>query len=231
MKQAQILLDKAEALDSYVRSCSDSPVNAKARIFCQYIPWSDQALAAVAATKLPRRSSEAAAEIVILSTSAEGGMPHTRPPNLICVPAYFPESKLKDTLEHELVHIDQRKNPGAWRKHLAVAGWTPASSSDIPDEWLKRTRINPDTFDARFWKWKGRHIPLPLFTREDKPEIHEITVRWWDTQDNRLNNTPPTSFTQEYGPLGVSSAEHPYELYAYHIDEWTRSRISGPPQM
>jgi hypothetical protein len=221
MRRAQELLDKAESIDSYVKACTDSEVNARARIFCQYVPWNDQSLASTAqanASKVP---------VVILSPSAEGGMPHTRPPNIICLPAYFPESRLKETIEHELVHIDQRLNPAEWRAHLAEKGWYPASNSEIPEEWLRRTRINPDTFAARFWAWENRHIPLPLYEREDKPSLREISVRWWDKREQRLNSSPPTSFTQKYGSLGASSVEHPYELYAYHIDGWTRSRITG----
>jgi hypothetical protein len=225
MRQAQILLDKAENIDSYVRACKDSATNAKARIFCQYTPWNDQTLAATAGQFIPVSKG---VQVVILSPSAEGGMPHTRPQSLICLPAYFPEERLKDTLTHELVHIDQRKNAAAWRDHLAAEGWTPATTAEISPEWLGRVRINPDTYHAQFWQWRGRYIPLPLFEREDKPELREISVRWWDKQEQRLNSSPPASFTQKYGSLGPSSIEHPYELYAYHLDEWTRSRVAGP---
>jgi len=224
MRQAQALLDRAESLDSYVSACRESETNAKARIFCQYTAWNDQSLA-VAAGRLVAAKG---VNIIVMNPSAEGGMPHTRPLNIICLPAYFPEERLAETLKHELVHIDQRANAGLWRQHLATEGWTPADSSDIPAEWLNRVRINPDTYDAQLWAWKGRYIPLPLFEREDKPVIREISVRWWDKQEERLSSSPPTSFTQKYGSLDASSIEHPYELYAYHLDEWTRSRVEGP---
>ena len=213
MRQAQATLQRAESLDSYESACSSCPINSKARNFCQYIAWQDQSLAAAATAAVPAAKD---ISVVILSPSAEGGMPHTRSPNVICLPAYFPEERLAETMEHELVHIDQRKNPQAWREKLAAHGWTPASREEIPQQWRSRVRINPDTYDAQFWKWAGRYIPLPLFEREDKPVLREISVRWWDTHDQRLNSQPPTSFTQKYGSLAASVAEHPYELYAYH---------------
>ena len=212
MNEAQAIIRKAEQLDSYQSACSSCQINSKARNFCQYVVWSDQTLAsrAKATAKVEDIS------VVILSPSAEGGMPHTRAPNIICLPAHYPEERLADTISHELVHIDQRRNPEVWIHKLAAQGWRPASSEEIPQQWRSRVRINPDTHAAQFWKWADRYIPLPLFEREDKPNLREISVRWWDTAEERLYSQPPTSFTQKYGSLGASSMEHPYELYAYH---------------
>jgi hypothetical protein len=98
---------------------------------------------------------------------------------------------------------------------MAAEGWTPIPQFQLPQEWVTRCRINPDTYDSRFWAWQGRYVPLPILEREDKPELREIAVRWWDGQTDRLNNAPPDSFVKKYGNLGVSQMEHPYELYAY----------------
>ena len=207
MNDALILLDKADKLDGYVTACKESPINSAARKFCQYIPWNDQSLAKKVETKNVK--------VIIMTPSAEGGMPHTRAPNIICLPAYFPEDRLSETIRHELVHIDQRTNIVKWQKKLLLEGWSPVSESELPEEWVKRCRLNPDTFDARFWAWEGRHVPMPLFDREDKPQLREISVRWWDMQTERLNPEPPTSFIKRFGNLGASQAEHPYELAAY----------------
>jgi hypothetical protein len=201
------LLDEADKLDGYVSACRECPINSAARRLCQYVPWNDQSLAKQYPVK--------GCHVVILTPSAEGGMPHTRAPNIICLPAYFPESRIQETLEHELVHIDQRQNPDKWRKRALAEGWTPVLEGDLPAEWVKRCRLNPDTFDARFWAFQGRYVPLPLFVREDKPELRDILVRWWDLRERRLQSQPPESFVQKYGKLDVSSAEHPYELWAY----------------
>ena len=154
--------------------------------------------------------------VLIVNPSAEGGMPHTRAPSLICLPAYFPEERLESTIKHELVHISQRRNPSLWRTRAAQEGWVPVDESEIPQHWLARCRLNPDTAGARFFAWQGRHVPLPVFLREDKPDLRDIQVRWYDRAEGIVKSGVPTSFTQKYGHLGISSLEHPYELWAYH---------------
>ena len=202
---------QADRLDGYTSACLHSPINSLARRLCHYIPWNDQSLAKIAKEMLPNEN----VKIIILTPSADGGMPHTRAPNIICLPAYYPESRLKETLAHELVHISQRKNPQEWSKRALSEGWMEVSEHDIPAEYVSRCRLNPDTFDSRFWAWEGRHVPLPLFIREEKPELREISLRWWDMSEKRLSSHRPSSFTRKYGNVSDSSAEHPYELWAY----------------
>jgi len=214
LAKAQAILINANNIDGYVTACQVSPINAAARRLCEYIAWNDQTVA----EKLNERyaNSESGAHFIITGPSTEGGMPHTRPPNVICLPAYWPQERLQETIRHELIHINQRKDPKGWKERLATNGWIPVDIGALPPRWVARCRLNPDTFHAPFWAWQGRHVPMPLFEREDKPKLRDISVRWWDMEEERLNNQPPTSFTQTYGPLDASSAEHPYELHAYH---------------
>lgn len=206
-------LDKAEKADNFFRKVAASPVNTLARQRCSYTLWNDQSLAKKAA-ELLHPEDKAFVSVVILHPSAEGGMPHTRP-GLICLPAYFPDSQLEETLRHEMIHISQKRQPSLWNTRAEMEGWKQVKDTDIPSEWLSRCRINPDTASARFFAWKGRHVPLPLFTREDKPEMRDVQVRWYDMSEGIVKSTAPTSFTEIYGTLGASSAEHPYELWAY----------------
>ena len=205
-------LAHAERLDGFVQRCNKCPINRMARVKCSYTAWNDQSLAIKAKTFL----READVSVLIVNPSAEGGMPHTRAPSLICLPAYYSESKLEETLKHELVHISQRRNASLWQMRAKLEGWDPVDESEIPELWLARCRLNPDTADARFFAWQGRHVPLPLFVREDKPELRDIQVRWYDRHEGIVKTATPTSFTQKYGTLSASSIEHPYELWAYH---------------
>ena len=204
------LLDEADRLDGFVSACRASSINYEARRLCQYEPWNDQSL-----VKQAQVFAGPSVRVMILTPSAEGGMPHTRAPNIICLPAYFPESRLEETILHERVHISQRQNPEMWRKRALKEGWVPVSEFDLPTSWVSRCRLNPDTYDARFWAWEGRYVPMPLFVREDKPELRDILVRWWDMKEGRLNSQAPSTFVKKYGSVGTSSAEHPYELWAY----------------
>lgn len=191
--------------DNYEEMCKRCPLNEAARRECSYTIWPDQ--------------SEAKAlkpyKCIILDPSADGGMPHTRAPGIICIPAYFPKDKLPITLRHELVHIDQRANIKKWEKRLLNEGWTIEKDEDVPIEWRRRCRLNPDTIYCRFVAWEGRYIPLPLFEREDSPKLRDVQVRWWDKKEKRLNPSPPTSYTARYGVKGNSEMEHPFELWAY----------------
>jgi hypothetical protein len=207
-EKAQMLLRMAEQTDGYQAACQASPVNRLARRFCQYIPWPDQSEAPV----------QDGVHIVILSPSADGGMPHTRAGNLICLPAYFPRSRLAETLAHERVHLDQRNRPLAWRQRLQEEGWSAVEESELPSDWVRRCRLNPDTFAARFWAWEGRYVPLPVFVREDKPELRDIEVRWYDRQEKRVGISVPLSYRKKYGTVSQAQMEHPYELHAYKVD-------------
>jgi hypothetical protein len=212
-EDANLFLQRAEELDGYLTAIQKSSVNRKAREGLPYAAWNDQGLAEQA------RGLLKGAELVIVSPNTEGGMPHTRAPNIICLPAYWPLDRLKSTLHHELIHISQREYPAAWEKTLLNEGWSKVSEEELPAEWVARCRINPDTFAARWWAWEGRYVPMPLFVREDRPNLRDIDVRWWDRQTGRLNPAAPASFVRKYGDVPASHAEHPYELWAYTLEQ------------
>ena len=209
-QRAQQILNEAETRDGYLAAIQASPVNRRARNGIPYIAWNDQSLAEEA------RKNLGGIQIIIMSPDAEGGMPHTRASNVICLPAYFPTEQLTETLKHELIHISQRQNPAAWEKNLLQEGWSKVQEEELPSEWVARCRINPDTIAARWWAWEGRYVPMPLFVREDKPSLRDIEVRWWDREEGRLHSSAPSSFVRKYGNMSPSKAEHPYELWAYN---------------
>jgi len=151
-----------------------------------------------------------------MNPSADGGMPHTRPPSTICLPAYFPASKLEETLKHERIHLDQRNRYSVWVSALRREGWTPVDEEAIPEEYRRRCRLNPDTCWSPYWAWEGRYVPLPFFVREDKPDLREISVRWYD-RSGSLSIVVPQSLVKRYGTLEANSLEHPFELMAYGI--------------
>jgi hypothetical protein len=205
------ILATAELADGYQSLCKRDSVNAAARVRCSYTVWNDQSLAVKAKAIL----KNSGIEVVVLNPSADGGMPHTRGNSLICIPAYHSESSLEETLAHEMIHIQQKQQPALWKMKMDLAGWKVVDETIIPEIWRRRCRINPDTFSARFFAWEGRHVPLPLFVREDKPDLRDIVVRWYDIEEGIVKPSPPTSFSKKYGNVGTSSMEHPYELSAY----------------
>jgi hypothetical protein len=206
------ILQKVEEIDGYQSLCKRDSMNHLARSRCSYTMWNDQSLAEKA---MSFSFMDPNVEVVILHPSAEGGMPHTRGLSLICLPAYYPESRLADTIRHELVHISQRQIPSVWRTRARMDGWIYVEDSVIPANWLAKCRLNPDTAAARFFAWEGRHVPLPLFVREDKPDLRDTVLRWYDIHEGTVKSSVPASFYKKYGSMSASSMEHPYELWAY----------------
>jgi hypothetical protein len=202
-------LNKAEAIDSYLAKCKASEINMRARARCTYLPFRDTDSSSFSRHALPGET------IVTMNPSADGGMPHTRPPATICLPAYFPERRLEEVLRHERVHLDQRKNLYKWSSLLEKDGWTPVEEEKIPEEHRRRCRINPDTCWSPYWAWQKRYVPLPFFVREDKPDLADISVRWYDLDEEIISSVTPFSLKAKYGDLSPSSLEHPFELAAY----------------
>ena len=198
-------LAQAERIDSFFEKVRADPVNARARAPLSYV--------AMHQTTSPWHLGT---EIVTLHPTAEAGLPHTRPPNLICIPSYYPEEALPKTLAHELVHIDQRRRLYKWNAFFEREGWSEVKDEEIPERWLSRCRMNPDTIDSRFWAWKGRYIPLPLYEREDKPNLRQVVIHWWDKETGIKQGDPPRLFQERYGRM-PSQPEHPRELAAVEV--------------
>ena len=209
------LLNQAEMKDKYLKQCNTCKINWLARKNLQYTLWHDQTDAAIIEHDFQLQAQ--GVRVVILNPSADGGMPHTRGTNIICLPAFFRENQslLHETIKHELIHIDQKKRPLFWRNKILEEGWLPDAEHAVPFEVKERCRINPDTLQFRFPAWEGRYVPLPFFEREDKPSLRDIRIQWWDTEDEMIKINPPRSYIQKYGNQTSSSMEHPFELYAY----------------
>lgn len=202
------LLQKAESLDQYRSICSQNTLNNAARSSHSY-------------SVMHPTLSEApyGAKIIQLYPNADAGLPHTRPPNLICVPAYYEMNN--ETLLHEILHLHQRDHLLQWEAKFYQDGWTPLSEQTIPDRWRRRVRLNPDTLGQRFYSWENQWVPLPLFEREDKPDLRQCVVRWWNQRSGSLTDEPPSSFVQKYG-RNHPQPEHPREVTAVNLSRQFR---------
>lgn len=214
-------LDRAEAIDGYRAKCAASPLNRQARIDQTYaldsIPQSKTSFLQKAAQQFPLLD---AAEIAILNSSADGGLPHTRPPNLICLPGNgipnSPTAEFSETLLHEGIHIHQRLHPSLWERACERAGWK-RTGVQLPLEIASRMRLNPDTLHLPLWSWDS-HIPLSLFPKgHTNVSLGSAHVVWYDERTGVLHPEPPPSFREKGNKETGSAIEHPYELYAYRF--------------
>ena len=208
---ARALLDDAERFDHYRARCFQSEANAAARKGQLYEPsFVEPDVAAFMNEYASTTPLLQDARILVLHPSADNGFPHTRPGNIVCMPAGACAKTLecRETLLHEAIHLHQRAHLDAWIEHCRDQGWEPISSEQIPPNLLKNTRINPDTIALPFWAWKGTHVPLPLFSGD---KLSAVDIRWFNLKTGDLSG-PPTSFTVRYG--APSQPEHPFEILA-----------------
>ena len=203
-------LREAETIDSFFSRVSQNAVNRKARESLSYLPVKNYTEQWLGNT-----------EIVTMNPTAEAGMPHTRPPNIICMPQYFPESRRDQTLAHEYVHVHQRRHVDSWNRYFNKEGWSRVDPYEIPERMLNRCRMNPDTIDQPFWRWKDRFVPLPLFEREDRPQLRQVVVHWYDMESGSRQPEAPRSFLETYG--NAPQPEHPRELAAVEVAKLFRS--------
>lgn len=205
-------LQQAEELDRFFQRVRENPINRRAREGLSYLPVNNYT-----------EKWQGNTEIVTMSPTAEAGMPHTRPPNIICMPQWFPESKRDETLAHEYVHIHQRRNLDKWNRYFQKEGWSRIDALELPERLVTRCRMNPDTIDQPFWQWKDRFVPLPLYEREDKPQLREIVVHWYDRESGARQPEPPRSFLELYG--SAPQSEHPREITAVEIAKIFKSPV------
>lgn len=210
-----VLLGKAELIDSYRKKCYENELNSLARGHDQYTPVSVPTEYANHREICLTSDLLRDANIVILHPSADSGFPHTRAGNLICMPAGYSAAQSEETLFHESFHLDQKARPSLWKSYHIREGWWPIPASSLPDRWVDRCRINPDTLDLPFWTWQTHYVPLPLFKNESRPEMKECEVRWYDIRNGVLFSSPPTSFSKRYG--GITYNEHPNEVSAVEL--------------
>lgn len=225
-KDAQSLLNKAERTDFYIEECHDDKANSLARKNLTYFANSmtvDEYTVATAHIEqlkalIPIRLLNDLKEVKIiqLMPTADGGMPHTRPGNIIC----YPDFKLNSstTLIHELWHIHQRLFEGLWSTTFNNMGWNMWKGK-IPEQLDKARRYNPDTIDCPFWIFVDMWIPLPIFKDISKPNVSEVEIWFYNPILQHHVKRVPDELLIFYPDLPQAAYEHPRELSAYMLSE------------
>jgi hypothetical protein len=214
----------AERIDGYRRACKQNQLNWSARHGQGYeLSSISERATTFLSDGVATLPLLAGMEFAILNPEADGGLPHTRPPNLICLPSSLCREEaiskqFRITLIHEAIHISQRQDPILWEKFCRKEGWTPVPPEKIPDEIVERCRINPDTISCPFWAWEKFHVPLPLFVPSFSPTLSNTKIQWLDLRTGALLHNFPKSFEEKYGRK-FGQPEHPYEIYAEIFSE------------
>ena len=153
--------------------------------------------------------------IYTMPKSCEQGLPHTRHNNVVAIPENFPERRFNITLEHEKVHIDQKKNPEKWKAfylnkwHYKIHDSPP---SFMPVELINNKRANPDTGDEPWCCWKDRWWSVPVY-KENNVSLSQATIKWYDQETKQVSNKPPKEWIDFFGN-DIFQLEHPHEISA-----------------
>lgn len=172
-------------------------------------------------TKLPRRLiiDVDYVNVVCMVPSADAGMPHTRPGNIICIPYGVLPSF--ETIIHELWHIHQRKYPHIWNKFFNeqwyFKEWT---TGRLPNSIDAQRRFNPDTIDSPLWIWKNEWVPVPIMTNITTPSLRDTDIWFFNIQSGSLltDGNPPAEMKSFFSEnINHIAYEHPKEMSAYML--------------
>ncbi len=225
---AREALVAAEEVDEYRAACERCAQNKAARRLMDYsarAPPADlqynllrlaEGMPAWLKRTLPHRIG-----VACLASSADGGMPHTRPGPVVCFPQYFPfdGAAAQTTFNHEMVHIHQRAHAAVWDSLYYRLWQFKRYDGDVPAELLPRVRLNPDTIMQPLYIWRNTWVPLPVFSRPDNPVIGAAKVVWYNVRTGEWQQATPPEFVDEFGQISDAEAEHPHELAAYWLSE------------
>ncbi len=221
-------LTEAEAVDNYLGRCEADEKNRISRSRCNYVPYrltdSDRTMytqqIADSVRNLPRHLLHIeGVKVVILVASADGGMPHTRPGNIICLP-YSSLGVSRTTMIHELWHLHQRIFQKEWENFYEnMWGWKKYSGM-VPDMLQKNVRYNPDTIMSGLWCYNEEWVPLPIFENITQPDIRQSTIWFYHVKSGHRTREVPDELREMFGESvrGVV-LEHPNEASAYMLSD------------
>jgi hypothetical protein len=226
--EAENRLNVAEQQDLYMEECLDQTLNATARKQLSYRPNRmsvndhQRANAYLESAKqlLPKRlrSDLSKVHIIQLMPTADDGMPHTRPGDIICYPDLSQLFSLT-TLKHELWHIHQRKYQDMWLNVFAELGWKPWSGKSLPAKLEEYRRYNPDTIDAPHWVFRDTWVPVPVFRDITRPRVSDIDVWFYHVIEKHHTKKVPSELSMYFPHLPAIAYEHPREITAYMLAE------------
>lgn len=158
-------------------------------------------------------------------SSCENGLPHTRYDNVIVLPNNLPFYIKTNVIEHEKIHLHQRKNEEKW-KAFYKSYWKyeiyKKHPINMPLEIIEKRRSNPDT-DANIWAcWNEKWWSVPIYNDIDDLHLSNISIKWWNIDTNQISAYPPNEWIDFFGN-SLPQAEHPHEISAVFISQYIKN--------
>jgi hypothetical protein len=227
------LLARAELVDNYRAACAACPKNTQARRSQDYSarpPTADTVPFYTAVEQFPKWLKAYLPPIlyiIFMANSADGGMPHTRPQNIICLPQHMDVAGSASTIMHECIHIHQRTFPDLWERLYAELLEMEPFRGDLPESVEARRRLNPDTIAEPLYMWRRTWVAVPVFTQPDMPQLGSVKIVYYNVRTGAWQAFMPPEMERELGKLSTAQAEHPAELAAYLLSDGGSSSGSG----
>lgn len=212
-KAAQNALSRAEVLDSYRQTVQVSFANRLARNTLKYEASSEPVNKEIKPAEAPWPNGI----VVWMDPDCDEGLPHTRPPHLICLPSNISDTSLDNTVLHERVHVSQRLQSDVWSTMFNSVWEMTPWSGNLPPSLYVRRRINPDLILAPIFQWKKEWVPFALFKGMHPTSLSDVDIVWWQVSTSVLHKDPPPGWTDFFGPVD-SGHEHPFEMAAYMVE-------------
>lgn len=216
-------LHSAEQQDGYRTDCTQDRANGISREAMNYsanrlsLAEADVLTERIQSFTIPPPLQTLHPTIVALMPSADGGMPHTRPPNIICLPQSA-AALTNATFVHELWHLHQRAHPGQWMRFFRDAWHWKPFELELPPQLEEVRRYNPDTMENPLWIWNEEWVPVCVFLNPVTPSLKYTNV-WFYNVKSRIHwrQVPKEMATFFSSSLNISAYEHPNEVSAYML--------------
>lgn len=167
-------------------------------------------------------------EIHMVPRSCESGLPHTRPGDRIIMSDSVHASEWPDVIQHELIHISQRRHPDEWESFYNRA-WAftvhESAPPKMPKSLIEGRRANPDTYEIPWSCWKKRWWPVPIYTSPKVLTLRDAHTVWWDEWRDEISTDPPAEWMTFFGL--PAQQEHPHEIAAVLLTAEDNSTEAG----
>ena len=218
-------LAAAERQDQYLAQISASRVNSMARKSMTYAAnrlsmnqmeiLQDKIHEFI--SSLPFRLRTLRPTIVPLMPSADGGMPHTRPADLVCLPQSA-SALTNSTFTHELWHLHQRAHYKEWTDFFEKQWKWKRFEGSLDPELDSRRRLNPDTLEDPLWIWNNEWVPVCVFNNSNTPSFDDTSTIFFNARTGyRFSKLPEPMADFFSTSLSPSAYEHPCETSAYML--------------
>ena len=155
--------------------------------------------------------------VVALMPSADGGMPHTRAPNIICLPQSA-TALTNETFVHELWHLHQRAHYNKWTRFFREKWNFAPFHGELPPHLKGVVRFNPDTMQDPLWIWNNEWVPICVFLNPVTPTLKYTSVWFYNVKSRIHYRQPPRELAAFFSSnLNPSAYEHPCETSAYML--------------